>query len=398
MSWYNEKNNNWDTNDKMIMTAAQIEKKIQDIFDLRDKGIDWHYRSARNAGVSHDQFMEAARRAGHRYSGGFGSSWGGSLNLNEYVGGLRRGIKHKEMMDVDDHGYKLQGYCNGRANWGGDLSSTHREAMDALQKRIPITYYGNARKAGATHSQVIDAKKQKVNIGIYANLRGRIKNHKEAIEAAKLKLDPYEYRQAKISGASHKEIIDASNKGIDLYNYGELRKQCDSHQDVIDLDNKFNQYNANVNDYVKIRRSGATEPEAFDAIQKGINSRSYYLMKIHNPNLVTHENCLDAIQKNVPANGYNNLRKTGSNHEDAIKICNKFNNNDNVIDYYATSKTNGSTDKQIEEALSHNINLSDYSWGIRNKSHVEYMTENAPNYNPYDLVDWTKSSSNWFNK
>lgn len=381
MAWYNKDYNNWKEHDKFIMTAAQIEKKIQDIFDLKNKGITWQYEAARNLGVSHNQFMEAADATGHRYRGGFGSNWSGRLNLNDYHSGLIHDIKHNEMMDVVNSGYKLQGYVQARLNWhnywSGNNGSgniiikrpTHKEAMDALNKRIPITRYGDARRAGATHKEVLDAKKQKVNIGNYATCREQKLNHNDAIEIARQKVNPYHYNHAIQRGYTKDEIIDASRKGINVIDYANLRSYTNNHDEAINLHDNLSKLNVTDAQYSIMRDASATHDEAMDAIHHGADSL-----------------------------GYTELRNANLPHDKALEIGDYFNNDSSEVINCGLALSRGANMREIYEAHNYGISMYNYNYERRNnRDHRTAMESLVRDYNPYSAFNWKNSSKEWYN-
>ena len=376
MAWYNKDYNNWQEHDKFIMTASQIEKKIQDIFDLKNKGITWQYEAARNLGVSHNQFMEAADAAGHRYSGGFGSNWSGRLNLNDYHAGLIYDIKHNEMMDVVNSGYKLKGYVQARryshSYWSGNSiiqKPTHKEAMDALNKRIPITHYGDARRAGATHKEVLDAKKQKTNIGNYAICREQKLNHNDAIEIARQKVNPYHYNHAIQRGYTKDEIIDASRKGINVIDYANLRSYTNNHDEAINLHDNLSKLNVTDAQYSDMRDASATHDEAMDAIHHGANPL-----------------------------GYTELRNANLPHDKALEIGDYFNNDGSEVRNCGLALSRGANMREIYEAHNNGISMYNYNYERRNnRDHRTAMESLVRDYNPYSAFNWKNSSKEWYN-
>jgi hypothetical protein len=196
MSWYEEVN---------TVTASPIENKVNDLRRLWQQNHLWKYYMARDIGATHDQFMEAHKR---------------NLNLNNYVGGLYANATHKELMQVSDAGYKHYGYNIARNN-----GISHKDALDALNQKIPLTSMVQALKNGATKNECMDAKKQKINLSNYASLRP-FGSHEEVLDACKtIKAgfaNLWEYRSRNSTPASLKEQSEVVRASADAGNKNEL--------------------------------------------------------------------------------------------------------------------------------------------------------------------------------
>ncbi len=196
MSWYEEVN---------TVTASPIENKVNDLRGLWRQNHLWKYYVARDCGVTHDQFMEAHKR---------------NLNLNNYIWGLRAKATHKELMQVSDAGYKHYGYSYARSN-----GISHKDALDALNQRIPLTCMVKAIQNGATKNEFMDAKKQKINLSNYARLRS-LGSHEEVLDACKtIKAgfaNSWEYGNSYSTPASLKEQSEAVRASADAGNKNEL--------------------------------------------------------------------------------------------------------------------------------------------------------------------------------
>jgi hypothetical protein len=198
MSWYEEVN---------TVTASPIENKVNDLRRLWRQNHLWKYYAARDFGVTHDQFMEAHKR---------------NINLNNYINGLSAKATHKELMQVSDAGYKHYGYSYARRN-----GISHKDALDALNQRIPLTCMVQALSNGATKNEFMDAKKQKINLSNYANLRP-LGSHEEVLDACKTikagfaKL--WDYGNSNSTPASLKEQSEAARASADAGNKNELRE------------------------------------------------------------------------------------------------------------------------------------------------------------------------------
>ena len=396
----------WNSSDQMIMTAAQIEKKIQDVFDIRQKGQQWHYEQARtHYGISHNQFMEASKAAGHKTRGAFGGGWSGQLNLNHYMEGLWVGATHRELMDVVNNGYKLQGYNNARRGYGDTIKANHREVMEALGKRIPITLYGQARRNGATHKEVLDAKKQKVNIGNYSLYRAYDVDHQKSIEGLKAKITPHNYKYGLRGNLTHDDMINLSQKKVNIDDFAQIKNfpehSHDSIDDILSFNDKLQSSGSSMHSYINLRRSNATKKEALDVINKKITTNDYTDARGYNFNTITHQEALDAINRGVNPRGYNILRINGKfDHQKTLEISSMLNNDKRKMSEYGVGIGNGCTPKELNEVLNYDdgSNLSLYVRKrdrYNNSSHEQVMKEIFPDYNPWDIV-FNKNASKWY--
>ena len=391
----------WNSSDQMIMTAAQIEKKIQDVFDIRQKGQQWHYEHARiNYGISHNQFMEASEAAGYKTRGAFGGGWSGRLNLNHYMEGLWVGATHRELMDVVNNGYKLKGYNNARRGYGNTIKANHREVMEALGKRIPVTLYGQARRNDATHKEVLDAKKQKVSIGNYSLYRAYGVDHQKSIEGLKAKITPDNYQEGLRGKLTHDDMINLSQKKVNIDDFTQIKNfpghSYDSIDDILSFNNKLQSSGSSMHSYINLRRSNATKEEALDVINKKITNNDYTDARGYGFNTITHQEALDAINRGVNPRGYNILRINGKfDHQKTLEISSMLNNDKRKMSEYGVGIGGGCTPKELNEVLSYDdgSNLSLYvrkrQW---NANHEQVMKEIFPDYNPWDSV-FNKNSS-----
>ena len=209
--------------------SSKLENTIQDMKIVCQHRKQWHYFAARDNGATHDQFMEAFKKP--------------SININDYVWGLR-GAKHKELMDVNDKGYKLQGYSIAR-----NAGLTHNKTMGLLNEKFPVTKYIEAYRAGATDSEIRDARNNKINLSNYASFRSNGSTHKEAKDLANKGIDAWGYRRLVNVGANKNEILDVLNNNVAVFPYVKARETNATHDEIMDAWNN----NLPLNTYAFLR-------------------------------------------------------------------------------------------------------------------------------------------------
>jgi hypothetical protein len=237
MSWYEDTN---------IVIASPIEKKIKDVEHLWHMKHLSHYYSARQYGATHDNFMEAYNRG---------------LNISNYTWGLRYAT-HKQLMEVTDAGFKHQGYTLARQN-----GLSHKDTLDALKSKLPITLYSKIIGAGATKSEFLDAKNKKYNMSNYSRFRCLGANHKDAMEACQTCKD--------------NNIGSWVYTGPSYFSYGTWSQQHDNYPTVAEQTEAI-KAGININTYKHLRSNEA----AFDYSQQKYISKPHIshndIMTIHN--------------------------------------------------------------------------------------------------------------------
>jgi len=347
-------------------TATTIKQKINDVENIFNSGYANSYFTARNGNISHDNYMEAMQVIPKSSMMDYAKA--GSV------------ASHKQLMDVNNQGYKLKGYSIARLNGLG-----HAKTINLLKQKVPIVSYSEAFKSGANDSEIKDAMKKKVNMKDYSYLRAhgiwedsslgykKINNHKESVEVLSHpeKIDIYDYNTAKESNATHKEFMDIVNKfgnnsTNDYANYRWISHSHDSSKDLMLRGIEYEDYHSLINSAFSRflhndarnynDRNPISHKDIIDFSNRGYDVKDLAQARMRCP--LSYADALDLQNKNVNVLSYSLFKNAGFDHDESIKILKKGIDAKSYLQI-RSEKNKSITHDEAIDALNHGIKGED---------------------------------------
>ena len=224
-------------------------------------------------GIDHDEAMQVAKMPidpeKHRLLRTWGTTKNQALfvfinqiNTNDYLNAINAGVTHEEFMDANATRMSMTHYTNARR-----IGATHDEIMEAhkygikpltysYHRQYPMNHKDILRKIGEgynpyseinwkmsskwylasskpTGAEMADADSKNIGLDGYAYARAYGATHNETLDAHDRGINIWHYALSREHGATHNEILDAHDKGIDLHGYSAAKQKNNTHYEIL---------------------------------------------------------------------------------------------------------------------------------------------------------------------